>query len=259
MAREVGSVAFGLDAQGYHLARLPYPDALYDELFSRLPPDPAILEIGAGTGLVTQSLLDRRPKRVTAVEPDPALVRFTRERLADPRLTMVTGVFPDAVVAGQFDLIACAAAFHWMEPGAALARAKELLAPGGIWAMWWHSYRNPDCGDPLADATTALLEDIALPPSMTPSRHYSLDEKLQRSTLAQAGFGCVEHRLYRRERQLSTAEVLALYQSYSFIRVLPADRKAHLLDHLAELVEKRFGGRAPNIVLTALYIAGLGP
>ena len=69
----------------------------------------------------------------------------------------------------------------------------------------------------------------------------------------------MEHRLHRCERQLSTAEVLALYQSYSFIRVLPADRKADLLDRLAELVEKRFGGRAPNLVSTALYTARLRP
>jgi SAM-dependent methyltransferase len=253
MAREVGSVAFGVDAHGYHLARLPYPDTLYDELFSRLPPRPIILEIGAGTGLVTQSLLARSPQRVTAIEPDPALVRFTQGRLSDARLTMVTGAFPDAVVTGQFDLIVCAAAFHWMEPAAALARVKELLASDGIWAMWWHSYWNPGCGDPLADAIAPLLKDIALPPSMNGSRHYSLDQALQRRLLTRAGFSSVEHRLYRCERQLTTTEVLALYGTYSFVRVLPADRKAHLLDDLAELVEKKFGGRAPNLVLTALY------
>lgn len=253
MAREFGSVAFGLDAQGYHQARLPYPNALYDELFSRLPPHPLILELGAGTGLVTQALLERDPKGVVAVEPDPALVRFTRERLADSRLTMISGAFPEADVAGPFDLIACAAAFHWMEPSAALARARELLRPGGIWAMWWHSYWNPKFGDPLADEVSPLLEDIALPPSMSGSHHYSLDVELQSSLLTKAGFHSVAHRLYRCERMLTTKQVLALYETYSFVRLLPPDGKNQFLGRLAKLVDEHFGGSAPNLVLTALY------
>src|SRR5260221_13796930 len=53
LSREIGGVAFGLDASGYHQGRLAYPDALYNELFARLPASPTVLEIGAGSGLVT--------------------------------------------------------------------------------------------------------------------------------------------------------------------------------------------------------------
>lgn len=253
--RQVGGVAFGLDASGYHQGRIAYPEALYDELFARLPESPTVLEIGAGSGLVTQSILKRGPNRVVAVEPDPALVSFTLRRLADPRLTMVTAAFPEAAVAGEFDLIACAAAFHWMDPEPALARIKELLAPWGLWAMWWHSYRNPGRGDELADLVTPLLREIALPPSDTLLRHYSLDEQHHRETLARAGFRDIEYRLYSQERQLTTAQVVALYQSYSYVRLLPDDQKSRLIEDIAEIVEHRFGGLAPNLVLTPLYFA----
>ena len=40
---------------------------------------------------------------------------------------MVAAPFPEASINGEFNLIACAAAFHWMEPREALARVKELL------------------------------------------------------------------------------------------------------------------------------------
>ena len=253
--RDIGGVAFGLDAQGYHAARLPYPRALYDEIFSRVRPHPFILEIGAGTGLVTQALLARDPEAITAVEPDPALVAFTEKRLADPRLTMLQAAFPDAPVEGQFDLIACAAAFHWMEPQAALARVKKLLVPEGMWAMWSHSYCNPGMGDELADLISPLLHDLALPPSATLHRHYSLDEQVHCKSLADAGFRSIEYRLYRSERELTTDAILALYKSYSFVRVLPAERRTRLLEDLAELIERRFGGLAPNLVLTPLYFA----
>jgi SAM-dependent methyltransferase len=251
----VGAVAFGLDAQGYHDARLPYPDELYDELFGRLPSKPHILEIGAGTGLVTEALLARKPAGLTAIEADPALVRFTEQRLADPRLTMVTAAFPDAEMDGQFDLIACAAAFHWMQPGRALARALGLLHPQGIWAMWWHSYCNPGKGDPVADQIMPLLADLALPPSWTPLGHYGLDESLHRRRLEEAGFRSIEYRLFRYERRLTTAETVGLYESYSFVRMLPAERKSQLLRRISELIDDRFGGLAPNLVLTPLYFA----
>lgn len=255
LEREIGGVAFGLDAPGYHEARLRYPEALYDELFGRLPARPSILEIGAGSGLVTEALLERDPATLIAIEPDPALVAFTSDRLGDPRLIMVTAGFPDAPVTGEFDLIACAAAFHWMEPVAALARIKSLLAPGGLWAMWWHSYRNPGRGDEFADLVTPLLRDIPLPPSDTLLRHYSLDEEFHRRNLMQAGFRSVEYRLYEQVRELTTAQALALYGSYSYVRVLPPETRSRLLGEIAEIVEQKFAGRAPNLVLTPLYFA----
>jgi len=253
--REAGRVTFGLDAKGYHAARLPYPSELYAELFAELPPHPTVLELGAGTGIVTQALLGRSVASLTAVEPDAKLAEFTERRLADPRLTIVNRAFPDAMINGHFDLIACAAAFHWMEPQSALARVKDLLLPDGIWAMWWHSYRNPGMGDELADEVSPLLQDIRLPPSATLERHYSLDEKAHRRMLADAGFRSIEYRLYRSERELTTEAVVALYSSYSFVRVLEPERRGRLLDGLADLVERRFRGRAPNLVLTPLYFA----
>src|SRR5947209_16582210 len=75
--REVGEFAFGLDPEGYHAARLPYPAELYDELFGRTPQRAVVLEIGVGTGLVTQELLSRDVSSVTAIEPNHALAAFT--------------------------------------------------------------------------------------------------------------------------------------------------------------------------------------
>lgn len=255
LERDAGSALFGADAAGYHAGRIGYPDELYDAVLARAVPSPRVLEIGAGTGLATEALLERQPAALTVVEPAPELVAFLRQRLVDPRLTFVTSGFLEAPVEGPFDLMVCAAAFHWMEPHAALARIRSLLTTGGIWAMWWNSYRNSGIGDPLADAITPLLADIALPPSDSLTAHYSLDSAMHVKMLTDAGFTGVEHHVYRRERVLSTAQVRTLYASYSYVRALAEDQRAALLDAIDDLVETRFAGAAPNVTLTSCYSA----
>lgn len=253
LARSAGQLSFGTDAAGYHAGRIGYPEELFDAIFARVGPKPRILEIGPGTGLSTRSLLTRDPLELVAVESDPVLVDYLRREIADPRLTLVNAPFPDGALDGAFDLVVCAAAFHWLEPKPALARIHQLLRPGGVWAMWWNAYRNPSCGDPLAQAITALLDDVALPPSESRNGHYSLDVALHTAALTGAGFVDVQHQRYRLERTLTAAEARALYASYSYVRVLPEQRRVELLDALAALVDEEFGGSAPNVVITAAY------
>ena len=235
--------------------RIGYPEALFDLVFAHVPANPRILEIGAGTGIATPSLLERAPAELVVVEPDLVLVDYITDQIPDPRLTLVNATFPDAPVDGEFDLIVCAAAFHWMEPAAALARVNQLLRPGGVWAMWWNAYRNPGHGDALAQAISPLLEGIALPPSEGPDGHYSLDCALHERTLRSAGFADIRHDLFRRERRLDAGEVRVLYASYSYVRALPEGQRETLLDAISGLVERDFAGSAPNVVLSALYMA----
>ncbi|MBU6207237.1 MAG: class I SAM-dependent methyltransferase, partial [Alphaproteobacteria bacterium] len=144
--RSEGRSVFGTDPQGYHAGRLGYPDEMYTALFARSVPHPHILEIGAGTGLATEGLLRSAPQSYTIAEADAQLAAYLNTKFADQGIKIFVGPFPDAPVTGRFDLITCAAAFHWLEPVAALAQIRALLNPGGVWAMWWNSYLNPDCG-----------------------------------------------------------------------------------------------------------------
>lgn len=255
LPRSAGRSAFGSDAAGYQAGRIGYPKALFDLVFADVPANPRTLEIGAGTGIATRSLLRRAPAELVVVEPDAALVDYIADQIPDPRLTLVNATFPEGSVDGPFDLIVCAAAFHWMEPAAALARVNQLLRPGGVWAMWWNAYRNPGHGDALAQAISPLIEGIALPPSEGPDGHYSLDPPLHQQTLRNAGLVDIRHRLFRRDRKLDATEARALYASYSYVRALPEGQRNALLDAITQLVERDFAGSAPNVVLSALYIA----
>jgi len=256
LARSAGAGLFGQDIAGYHAARMDYPPALYDAIRERVGDGArAVLEIGPGTGLATQDILDRiGPERLVAVEPDPKLAEHLRARFAGSPLTVVGGGFVEAPVEGPFDLACSAAAFHWLEPGPAYAKLRRLLRPGATLALWWNTYRQRG-EDELADAVMPLLADVALAPSEGAAGHYSLDVDHHRAAMTGAGFTDFEPLQFRRKRMLGAADVRALYASYSYVRALPPAERERLLDAIAALVTDRFGGRVRNAVLTALYMA----
>lgn len=257
--RQVGRSAFGADADGYHQARSGYPAELFEYLSGRIATAPRILEIGAGTGLATDGLVGCNPERLVLLEPDARLCKFLEGRFAPVGAEVTCGTFPERVITGPFDLIACAAAFHWMEPGAALAGAKSLLAPGGTWAMWWNCYFGHGEDDPFAAIVAQVLkeEGVALAPSYHGADHYALDTGHLLGLLQQAEFSAAEHVLYRTAREYDAQSAQALCASFSFIRVLPQVIRTRVLERIANKVRDQHGGLAPGIVVTSLYAASI--
>lgn len=255
--RQAGRSAFGSDAEGYHQARSGYPPALFEYLLGRTVAAPRVLEIGAGTGLASEGLLAGKPGRLSLVEPDPSLCSFLEARFGPAGVEIIPGGFLDAIIEGPFDLIACAAAFHWMEPEPALARIKALLEPGGIWAMWWNCYLGHGEDDPLAERAMDVLEEeqVALPPSFLPNGHYALDVDGQCDRLGSAGFTDIEHCLFRTPRELDPRQARELYASFSFIRILAAEARERILDRIENIVQIELGGTAASQVVTSLYSA----
>ena len=253
LPRAAGRTVFGSDITGYHSARPGYPAALYRLITARLPAFEAIAEIGPGTGIATEALAAFKPRRFVAFEPDPVLAAHLRTRFAE--LDVVNDDFCAAEVANGFDLIASASSFHWLDPDVALPKARAILKPGGCLAIWWNVYRQRGIGDPFAEAVAPLLADLDLPPSEAAEQHYSLDVDLHRGRLQAAGFVAVEHHVFRRERVLSAAEARALFATFSLVRLLPTARREALLDSIAALVTERFGGAAPSVLLSPIYLA----
>lgn len=253
LPRAAGRTIFGSDVAGYHSARPGYPAALYRLITARLPAFETIAEIGPGTGLATEALAAFKPRRFVVFEPDPILAAHLRTRFA--ALDVINDDFCGAEVAGGFDLIASASSFHWLDPEIALPRARALLKPGGCLAIWWNVYRQKGIGDPFAEAVAPLLADLDLPPSEAAERHYSLDIDLHRGRLEAAGFGALEHHVFRRERVLSAGDARALYASFSLVRLLTPARREALLDAIAAIVTDQFGGAALSVLLSPIYLA----
>ncbi len=130
------ATAFSTQAAAYDSAA-----ALQSEVAARLAqrirarcmvPPRRILEIGCGTGLLSQHLAAAFPESdLLLTDIAPAMLQHCRTRLGNQyRYQILDGEQPDT--AGPFDLIASSLAFQWFTdlPGA-LQRLSRLLAPGG--------------------------------------------------------------------------------------------------------------------------------
>ena len=256
LSREAGRAIFGGGASGYHAARSGYPAALFAQLGELAARAPRILEIGPGSGLATDGLLSLVPSAYVGIESDAQFVEFLRARFTGPQMRFINAPFP-CEVEGPFDLATCAAAFHWLEPDAALAALRRLLRPGGIWAMWWNSYLNPLPQAPFAARALAILgeEGVALPPSFSAQGHIALDVEGQSELLAWAGMVDISHTRWDQPQQLDTAATRALFESFSFIRALGEPHRERVMERIVRAVAEEFGGEAHNIVITSLYTA----
>jgi SAM-dependent methyltransferase len=256
--RAEGRRVFGLDPGSYDAGRPGHPDWLYEVLVERceLMPGSRVLEIGPGTGQVTFRLL-ALGANVVAVEPDPQLAAFLRDR-AGPRVELIRDSLEHADLPSEaFDHAVAASSFHWVDEEVGLARLRAALRPSGWIALWWTLFGVPDEPDAFITATSSLLEDLDASPSagVDGAPPFALDVDARQRALKRAGLDDVRHETFRWSCAWDTAGIRALYASFSPIARLDDDRRTRILDAVAAVAEQEFGGRVTRTLVTSLYTA----
>jgi SAM-dependent methyltransferase len=256
--RRFGRQAFGLDPANYHAARPAYPEMVWSTLRERglLRDGIDVLEIGAGTGLATEHLMAAGPTRLVAVEPDPRLAAFLQDRLPD--IEVIDLPFEEAALPeASFDLAASATAFHWLDAVPTLSRIHALLRPRGAVALWWNNFGDAGRADAFHDATKHLFVGHQTSPSGggTIDMPYGLDVAARLRDLRAGGFAPDDPVIVPSKLTLHPVQVRRLYATYSNITVLPVDERERVLDGLAEVAEREFGGVVTRNMTTSIYTA----
>lgn len=257
---DAGRAAFGEDPAAYRAARPPYPEALYERLVERagLKPGVAVLEIGPGTGLATQRLLDLGADPLLAIEPDARLAAYLETALPSRALSILNQSLEDAELPPErFDLGAAATSFHWLEQASALAKVRAALRPGGWWAMWWTSFGAEEGPDPFQDATRHLFAETPRAPAhgRKGGPSFAMDSEARLADLATAGFIDAEVDVWPWTITLETPRLVALYATFSPVQALPAPKRLTFLKDLAEVADRQFGGAVERRFSSVMYTA----
>jgi SAM-dependent methyltransferase len=128
---------FDAIAVEYDRVRPSYPDALVDAACdrARLVPGARVLEIGCGTGLLTEMLV-ARGLHVDAVDPGPSMLEAARRRVGDGQVDFHLGRFEDAELPREtFAAVFSGTAFHWVDPSVGWSKVAAVLTPGGVLAL----------------------------------------------------------------------------------------------------------------------------
>jgi SAM-dependent methyltransferase len=131
------SERFAAQALDYDRFRPRYPESVFDDIMelANLVAGAEAIEVGAGTGIATEPLVDRGLV-VTAIEPAAEMAGVAETKIGD-RAQIFVGRFEDYLPQRSVELIASFNAWHWIEPSVAVDRAAQLIKPDGYVALVW--------------------------------------------------------------------------------------------------------------------------
>jgi SAM-dependent methyltransferase len=213
--------SFGHVAAEYERGRPGYPPEAVEWLLGPRPLE--VLDLGAGTGKLTQALL-AAGHRVTAVEPLDEMRAILSSQL--PAALALAGSAEHLPLAdASMDAVAVGSAFHWFDEGAALAEIARVLRPAGVLGLLGNAF---DVSSPWV----AGVREILGPPAIERPGHWPSVVDLRER------FADVEDREFPHEQRIDRAGLRDLASSRSRLALMDEDQRAAVLAGLDRLWEQ---------------------
>jgi SAM-dependent methyltransferase len=227
-------------ALAYDQFRPRYPEAVFETILTHVSNTGQardVVEVGAGTGIATIPLVERNV-RVTAIEPAPAMAAIAKAKL-NSRAELFVGRFEDWPGRAPLDLVVAFNSWHWVDPTVSVAKAAQLLRPGGCLALVWtdvlqhgqppFEQRLAEHGMPfwsVFDTVTACRE------------HVESDPRFSEPTILRCNF----------ERKLDADTFLAVRNTYGGSHNPDAD------DQIRSLINDEFGGAVTKVEAAVVHL-----
>jgi ubiquinone/menaquinone biosynthesis C-methylase UbiE len=224
--------SFARVALEYDRGRPGYPPEAIAWLLGEEPLD--VLDVGAGTGKLTQALLDAG-HRVIAVEPLAQMREILTSRL--PGARALDGTAESLPLAdASVDAVTVGAAFHWFDQRAALAEVGRVLRPQGVLGLLGNRFDT-------AQPWVARVREILGPPAIERPGHWpSMDELAEQ-------FAEVEDHEFPHEQLIDAAGLRDLASSRSSLAIMGDAERAGILASLDRLWQQQDQLRGRSHVL----------
>jgi SAM-dependent methyltransferase len=228
------SSSFGTAAVAYAQHRPDYARAAARWAVESAP-GPRVLDLGAGTGKLTATLVALGVD-VVAVEPDPAMLAELRRALPEVRALAGSAEaipLPDASV----DAVLAGNAMHWFDMAVAGPEIARVLAPGGILAGLWNVM------DDRVDWVAGLAQvsgSAAIGPRDTPTswRAETADMHVPRTGVP-ARFGSPEQAEFPHGQRRTAESLVATLATRAGMLVMPEPERADTLGRIRAFLASR--------------------
>ena len=196
---------------------------------------PRVLDLGAGTGKLTGTLLTLGAD-VVAVEPDPAMLAELRRVL--PAVRALPGraeeiPLPDASV----DVVLTGNAMHWFDMAVAGREIARVLSPGGILAGLWNVMDDRvDWVGGLARVSTSAA--VGARDTFSSWRAATKGLHLPRTDVV-ARFGCPEQAEFPHGQRRTADSLVATLATRAGMLVMPEREQRSTLDRIRAFLASR--------------------
>jgi SAM-dependent methyltransferase len=128
--------SFGEFAGTYDAVRPEWPAATIRWLIGDRPAGSRVLDLGAGTGKGTRTLVELG-MQTTAVDPSEGMLQALRSHTSEARVLIGDA---EAIPVGDnsVDAVIALQAWHWFDSRVAGDEVARVLAPGGSLGIGWH-------------------------------------------------------------------------------------------------------------------------
>jgi len=218
-------LSFGNAAADYERGRPAWPDEVAE--VGALPREAEVLDLGAGTGKLTQILV-RRFARVTAVEPD-ASMRALISQGTTCNVALEGSAEEIPLADDSVDGVFCAEAFHWFDWPVALAEIARVLRPGGVLVLCWNVPRG-ETEPPYPEASREVVRRYERPGVSAGGRIYQ--SGAWRAPFADAPFEPLRDEVFEWEFVQDRDAVVAETLSVSIFAQLPEDDRRQMAREL---------------------------
>lgn len=218
-----------------YVYRVGYSKSVLDNLtsFLKINSNSIIADVAAGTGKLTENLLEYPVKKIFCVEPNDEMRAEGVKYITDERAVWSrgsgeeTGLEPASV-----DWVTVGSAFHWMDLAKTLNEFQRILKPGGYFTAIWNP-RNIK-GSELHERIESKIYELAPFIERKSSGSGKYTENLDEKMISTGQFTDVIYVEARHEEKMSKERYLGIWNS---VNDIPAQAGPELWGKIMEAIK----------------------